>query len=171
MRPDDHCYSLHLTVQRGGQPCEAKPRGGDTSTATSALFTPSATGVWCFASYYSGDSSYAGSTDITTDECFAVTLPACNQVTITTTSLPPATVGVPYSYRLYACGGIPPYTWNKYGPAGTGVLPPHVHPSREGSISGIPRKAGVYTITIKCLDSTHSHKTQATQQLTLTIDP
>ena len=90
---------------------------------------------------------------------------------ITSTSLPVATVGVPYSFQLQAIGGTPPYTWNKYKPVGSGALPWHVTLSRSGLISGTPKHAGIYTIIIKCLDSTLSHKTQAVQTLTLTVNP
>jgi len=47
---------------------------GDSATATSASFTPSAAGVYCFLGVYSGDANYAGSSDgSTTRECFTVT--------------------------------------------------------------------------------------------------
>ena len=45
----------------------------DTATATSPAFTPTSTGYWCFAGYYSGDSNYGASSDASTDECFDVT--------------------------------------------------------------------------------------------------
>ena len=45
----------------------------NTSTATSASFTPPSAGTWCLAGYYSGDSNYASSSDIATSECFTVT--------------------------------------------------------------------------------------------------
>jgi alpha-tubulin suppressor-like RCC1 family protein len=92
-------------------------------------------------------------------------------VTITTTSLPDGTLGQPYSFQLQAIGGTLPYTWNKYGPIGMGTLPLGVSLSRSGLISGTPMRAGTYTIVVKCLDSSHSHKTQGTQKLTLTINP
>lgn len=88
---------------------------------------------------------------------------------ITTTSLPAGIVGVPYSFQLEAIGGAPPYTCNKYGPVGRGQLPWHVSLSRSGLISGTPKHAGTYTFTVKCLDSSHSHKTQATATFTLVI--
>jgi alpha-tubulin suppressor-like RCC1 family protein len=91
--------------------------------------------------------------------------------TITTTSLPPGTVGVPYSIQLEAVGGTPPYTWNKYQQKGMGTLPRDVILSKSGLISGTPKRAGTYTFTVKCLDTSHSHKTQAIQTLTLTINP
>ncbi len=90
---------------------------------------------------------------------------------ITTTSLPAATVGIPYSFQLQATGGTPPYTWNKYGPVGSGTLPISLRISKSGLISGIPKRAGTFTIVVKCLDTTHSHKTQATQELTLAVNP
>ena len=91
---------------------------------------------------------------------------------IATTSLPDATVGQPYSFQLQATGGTAPYTWNKYLPKGRGALPPRLSISKGGLISGTPKKAGTYTIIVKCLQATaHPNKTLATQVLTLTVDP
>ncbi len=50
-------------------------------TVTSASFTPTSTGYWCFAGVYSGDSNYSGSSDSTTDECFDVSLASVGTVT------------------------------------------------------------------------------------------
>ncbi len=91
---------------------------------------------------------------------------------IATTSLPDAMVGQPYSFQLQATGGTPPYTWNKYLPKGRGALPPRLSLSKGGLISGTPKKAGTYTIIVKCLQATaHPNKTLATQVLTLTVNP
>jgi hypothetical protein len=49
--------------------------------------------------------------------------------------------------------------------------PPGLHVSTAGVLSGTPKKAGTYYFTLKVLDSTHSHKTQATKSLDLVIDP
>ena len=92
------------------------------------------------------------------------------QIAITTTTLPAGTVGQPYSFQLQATGGTPPYIWNKYLPKGQGVLPLGLSLSKSGLISGTPKRAGTYTIRVKCLDSSHSHKTQAVQTLTLLIN-
>jgi hypothetical protein len=55
--------------------------GSDTSTASSASFTPNATGWWCFAAVYSGDSNYTTSSDTTTDECFQVSAASSSTTT------------------------------------------------------------------------------------------
>jgi hypothetical protein len=52
------------------------------SSVTSAAFTPTSSGHWCFAAVYSGDSNYTGSSDETTDECFTVA--ASSSTTVTT---------------------------------------------------------------------------------------
>jgi hypothetical protein len=95
----------------------------------------------------------------------------CNELTITTTSLPQGIIGQPYSAALSACGGSPPYTWNKYPLKGHGANPPGLHFSNTGVLSGTPKKAGTYSFTFKVVDSTHSHRTQATTTLDLVINP
>jgi alpha-tubulin suppressor-like RCC1 family protein len=90
-------------------------------------------------------------------------------VTIASTTVPPGTLGRPYSFQLQASGGIPPYSWNKYDPVGSGVLPRGLSLSRTGLISGVPKRGGSYTFTVKCLDSSHSHKLQAVATFTLVI--
>jgi len=48
-------------------PGEALVAGvGDTSSAESSAFTPTAVGTWCFAAVYSGDANYTNSSDNTT---------------------------------------------------------------------------------------------------------
>ena len=62
------------------------PGLNDTATATSASFTPTSTGYWCFAGYYSGDSNYAASSDTSTDECFDVVSVTSSTMTTPTSS-------------------------------------------------------------------------------------
>ncbi len=59
---------------------------------------------------------------------------------ITTTSLPDATEGMPYSFQLTATGGCPPYHWR----IASGALPPGLMLSDGGLISGTPTTAGRY---------------------------
>jgi alpha-tubulin suppressor-like RCC1 family protein len=65
-----------------GSPTTVTAGANDTSSASSVSFTASSTGYWCFASYYSGDSNYAPSSDTTTDECFAVFTPLDDEVSV-----------------------------------------------------------------------------------------
>jgi len=67
----------------------------------------------------------------------SVTLPLTENpapLTITTTNLPPATVGIPYAYTLAAVGGTKPYTWTLT----SGTLPAGLSLSSDGVISGTP---------------------------------
>ena len=98
-------------------------------------------------------------------------------VTITTKSLPPATVGVPYHAMLEASGGTPTaishpaakvlysvYTWSATG------LPAWLRlASRTGSLSGIPEASGSVTLTATATDSLRA--SSAATALALTVNP
>ena len=78
---------------------------------------------------------------------------------ITTTSLPAATGGQPYSAMLAATGGITPYTWS----VSSGSLPPGLtlNPS-TGMISGTPDVAGTYDFTVTVTDAEKPAMTAST---------
>ncbi len=61
-------------------------------------------------------------------------LSGSSPVAVVTTSLPPATVGSPYSATLSASGGTPPYSWS----VTSGSLPPGLSLSPSGKIAGTP---------------------------------
>lgn len=75
-------------------------------------------------------------------------------LTITSTSpLPTATVGSPYSFTFQATGGVGPafgysYTWS----LAAGVLPPGLNLSVSGTLSGNPTTAGTYSFRIRVAD-------------------
>ena len=50
--------------------------------------------------------------------------------------------------------GTPPYSWNKYLPKGRASGRSRLSLSKSGLISGMPKKAGTYTIIVKCLQAT-----------------
>ena len=138
----DSCTSQAHQV---GGAVNLTPGAGDTATATSASFTATVAGSWCFAAYYSGDPSYAGSSDTATTECFDVTDP----LTIPTSSLPSAVVGVAYSARLEASGGTTPYSWS----ITSGSLPGGLKlDATTGVISGIASSPGTSDFTITVTD-------------------
>ena len=72
---------------------------GDVGTATSAAFTPTAVGSYCFAAVYTPDavSNYVGADDnvsgtVQNTECFTVTAVTTAATTVTPTTTTPATV-------------------------------------------------------------------------------
>ncbi len=71
-----------------GTPFDVETLSGtaNPSSVTSTSFTPSSTGTWCFAAVYSGDSSYSGSSDQSSDECYTVTVAASSTSTTPTNS-------------------------------------------------------------------------------------
>ncbi|MEA4944039.1 MAG: putative Ig domain-containing protein, partial [Propionicimonas sp.] len=82
-------------------------------------------------------------------------------LTITTSSLPAATLGQPYSTTLAATGGTGPYTWTGTGlPAGLNLN------ASTGALSGTPGVAGNSTTSITVTDALGA---TATTTLALTV--
>ena len=68
---------------------------------------------------------------------------------ITTSSLPPSTVGANYTQTLTATGGTPPYSWS----VGSGSLPPGLTLDSGGTLGGTTNTAGSYGFTLVAADS------------------
>ncbi len=80
-------HALCLDHQQGGYHRDRLSAGAnDTATATSASFTPTATGYTCFMAAYSGDGNYFASSDTTTEECVNVVSSADTVTTSTPTT-------------------------------------------------------------------------------------
>ena len=89
-------------------------------------------------------------------------------LSILTTSLPNATVGVGYAASLTATGGTPPYSWAVTGnglPAGLNLTASGVG---SGAISGSPGSAGTSTFGVTVTDSLGS---TASTTLSISISP
>ncbi len=84
----------------------------------------------------------------TLSNCLVIRL---GPLTITTSTLPGGTVGIPYSQTLAATGGVPGYTWSLN--TGSPALPAGLSLSQAGVISGIPTSAGSVSIVVKVTDS------------------
>lgn len=82
-------------------------------------------------------------------------------LTVTTGTLPGATVGAPYSQALTASGGATPYTWS----ATAGALPAGLTLSSAGVVSGTPSTAGTVTFTVQVQDALQQ---RASAQLSIT---
>jgi Putative Ig domain len=77
--------------------------------------------------------------------------------TITTTSLPGGTVGLPYNQVLQATGGTGTLVWN----LAAGSLPANLSLSSTGTISGTPTTTGTSNFTVKVQDALGQSDTQA----------
>ncbi len=87
-------------------------------------------------------------------------------LTVTTTSLPVATGGRPYSTSLTAAGGISPYSWS----VSSGSLPPGLTlNSSTGQISGTPHVAGTYSFTVTVSDSESPEVTVTSGTLSISV--
>ncbi|HUB79023.1 MAG TPA: Ig domain-containing protein [Bryobacteraceae bacterium] len=90
----------------------------------------------------------------------AYSLSVGSGLSISTTALPPATVGSAYSASLTAAGGVSPYQWTVV----SGSLPAGLNLDTTGDITGTPNAAGTSVFTVQVTDTTSTH---ATRQLTL----
>lgn len=86
------------------------------------------------------------------------------QPLVSTTALPLAIHGDPYSQVLTASNGLPPYTWSIAG----GTLPDGFSFSSAGMISGTSSATGTYHITVKVTDQVGA---SSTKSLTLETAP
>jgi hypothetical protein len=86
------------------------------------------------------------------------------ELSITTASLPNATVGAAYSQTFVAAGGTPPYTWT------AASLPAWLALSTGGVLSGTPTQSGSFTFTVTVIDSA-SPRATASRQFTVTVNP
>jgi Putative Ig domain len=119
---------------------------------------------------YTQDGNPAANTaNIATDtsvRTFIVTeTAAVAPLTVTTSSLPDATVGTFYTQTLTATGGTPPYQWTTMGgdplPAGLTLN------QNTGVLSGIPTASGVATIVFMITDANPA--TMVHKPLTITV--
>ena len=120
------------------------PAGISLSSAGAFSGTPTTAGTSSFTVKVTDSESPAVSATST-----PLTILVINALTITTTSLPSANIGVAYSQQLAASGGVSPYTWS----ISTGSLPTGLTLSSGGLISGSPTAAGSSTFTIQVTDS------------------
>jgi hypothetical protein len=82
---------------------------------------------------------------------------------ITSTSLPPAALGVAYTQTLTVAGAQTPVTWVV---TGVNPLPPGFALSAQGVLGGISTTSGIYNFTVSVTDSIQN---TATAKLTLAI--
>jgi hypothetical protein len=79
----------------------------------------------------------------------AVRALAVSPFAVSTTSLPGAVVGAPYSVSLQATGGVSPYSWS----ITQGSLPAGLSLTPTGTISGTPTSVGTDSFVVSAADS------------------
>ncbi len=88
-------------------------------------------------------------------------------LSVTTTTLPGATVGTSYSAELSATGGTPPYSWV----VTSGSLPAGLTLSGSGTITGTPTTQGTANLSVQVTDSTTPTPQTASQTLSIAVSP
>jgi hypothetical protein len=88
-------------------------------------------------------------------------------LTLTTTTLPNATLNTAYSATLAAAGGVTPYTFTL---ANSTSLPAGLTLSSAGTISGTPTKAGSTSFSIQVVDSSTPTPLSQTGNLSITVN-
>jgi hypothetical protein len=121
----------------------------------------------------SGTPTIAGSTTIsfqvadttgsTTSRSFTLNLAA--PLSVTTSTLPPATVGTGYAASLAATGGSTPYIWTVI----SGNLPAGLTLSTSGFLSGAPNTSGTSLFTVQVSDNTQPTPQTATKALSIAL--
>jgi len=118
--------------------------------------TPTATGT---SSFTVRVADQAGQAD---QQALSILINPAVPPTITTTSLPGGTVGLPYSQTLAATGGTGTLVWTR----SAGSLPANLALSPAGIISGTPTNTGTSNFTVRVTDALSQSDTQA---LSITI--
>ena len=131
--------------------------GGSVGQSTSMTAPASGTYYICVIA---DNFSTSGQTGTTPNNDIQIAGPFTVQTTgpalsIITTSLPSATVGIVYAQGVAASGGQSPYTWSVSSglPAGLNIN------STSGAISGTPSTSGAFDFTVTVTDSGSPQKT------------
>jgi len=124
------------------------PPGLQLSLSGLIFGTPTTGGSYEFAVQVISISPFGGN-PVTVSAEISINISA-QPLTVTTTSLPAGTVGVPYSQTLAASGGVPPYAWQLSSGNTPGGLTLNQY---SGTISGTPATAGSFSFQVKVYDS------------------
>jgi hypothetical protein len=131
----------------------------DTATYTAPASVTSATSVTLTATSVTNTAKSA-----------SLTINLAVPPSVTTTSLPGATVGAAYSQTLAASGGVTPYTWS-VASGGSSLSSLGLSLSTAGVISGTPTATGTATFTVKVTDSGNLSATSSSLTITASIAP
>jgi hypothetical protein len=163
----NQAYSASLSAQGGA--------GGDSWTYTGPLpagvdlmlngqisGTPTTSGNFTFTVTVTDSQGNHASATLTLEVQGGATQGTTSPLGITTTTLPSATIGVPYATTLNATGGSGGDIWTY-----SGSLAPGLGLSQSGVLSGTASTSGTFYITAMVRDSSND---TVTQTLTLTVN-
>ncbi len=126
------------SIQIVPQPMTLRSAQTDANGAFAFTLTPQPAPLELWADFAGADTLWPAAS--------AVAINAAPALTITTNTLPDATAGIAYSQQLRAVGGRSPYLW-----AG-GATPPGLVLGQDGTLTGTPTQAGIYTILVSAVD-------------------
>lgn len=161
-------YQARLVAADGVEPYHfalgvgsALPDGMSLADDGTVSGTPTQAGTLSFGVNASDSAGHSatGTVRITVDPVQGVVL------SITTATLPGATLGRAYSAQLAATGGMSPYRWAL---AGGAVLPGGLSLDAAGTIAGTPTDLGTTTFTVQVLDASAPEQ-MATALLSITV--
>ncbi|MEU9130812.1 putative Ig domain-containing protein [Kitasatospora sp. NPDC048540] len=155
------------TVSQSGQVTALSP-GSATITATSATATASPAATNAPAPPKASDgAAQSPAADPSGPPVLSgsVMVTVVGPVSVSTTDLPQAALGKPYTHTLAGAGGTAPYTWT----ISTGALPPGLSLAPgTGVISGTPTAAGTASLTVHLADAGPPSQS-ATRAVKLTV--
>ena len=141
-------YEAQLSARGGVPPLEwTLPRGelppGLALSAEGGIAgTPTASGRWDFTVRVTDEERVAREAEL------SVALISRDPMVLTST-VPRGRSGAPYSARLAATGGTPPYVWSR----SAGELPLGLALADDGSLTGTPQSDGSYLFTSRVTDA------------------
>jgi hypothetical protein len=153
-------YAQSVAATGGTPPYTWSLHSGSLPGGLALAATGSITGTATAAGTFSFVLVVTDSAGVTAQKQFTITV--TGGLSITTGTLPNASLNVSYSQTLGAAGGILPYSWALT----SGALPKGLALSAAGAISGTPAASGTFQFTVTVTDSA---QLTASQQFTLVV--
>ncbi len=153
-------YSGQLSASSGTSPYQWSLASGSLPIGLALNANGALSGLPTTAGAFTFTAQVADSNSLTATQSFQLIVNPGTVLTISTTSLTPATANTPYSQTLTGNGGTAPYSWSASG------LPAGMTFSGSGVLSGTPVAAGTVSISFSVRDSA-GHTTTASLPLVI----